>query len=316
MEWVLDRGKNNSVKGYVYVILAAMMWASSGTAGKALFEGGMKPFDLVQVRVTLSAILIFLAFLIFSRNLLWIRVKDIPFFVLLGSFGMALVTGSYLYTISKIQVAAAILIQYLAPIFVAIFSMVFWKEPVSFLKVSALCLAFGGCYLVVGGYKVQLLQMNRMGILGGLTSAITFAAYTLLGERAMHRYKPWTVLFYALAFSVLTWHLIYPPFTYLRGGFTLVQWEWILYISVVGTILPFGFFFAGINYIRSTRASATAIFEPIFAGFLALVFLGEKLQLPQIIGGVLVIAAIVMLQFQREQNEMAPAVIRKRGKRN
>ena len=310
----MDRGKNHSSKGYACVILAAMMWASSGTAGKALFEGGMEPFALVQVRVTLSAILIFLVFLIAARNLLWIRGKDIPFFFLLGSLGMALVTGSYFYTISKIQVAAAILIQYLAPIFVAIFSMVFWKEPASFRKVVALFLAFGGCYLVVGGYKIELLQMNRMGILGGLTSAIAFAGYSLLGERAMHRYLPWTVLFYALAFSVLTWHVIYPPFTYLKGSFTLVQWEWILYISVVGTILPFGLFFAGINYIRSTRASITAILEPIFAGFLALVILDEKLQLPQIIGGVLVITAIVVLQLQRERDEMAPAMIRSGGK--
>ena len=316
MEWVVDRGKNNSVKGYLCVVLAALMWASSGTAGKALFEGGMKPFDLVQVRVTLSAILIFLSLLVFSRNLLRIRAKDIPFFVLLGSLAMALVTGSYFYTISKIQVAAAILIQYLAPIFVAIFSMVFWKERPSFFKIAALFLAFGGCYLVVGGYNIELLQMNRMGILGGITSAITFAGYSLLGERAMHRYKPWTALFYALAFSVPTWHLIHPPFTYLTAGFTLAQWEWIFYISVVGTILPFGLFFAGINYMRSTRASITAILEPIFAGFLAFVLLGEKLQLPQMIGGVLVITAIVVLQLQQEQNEMAPAMIRSRGKRN
>ena len=271
MEWVVDREKNNSFKGYLCVMLAALMWASSGTAGKALFEGGMKPFELVQVRVTLSAILIFLWLLVFSKKLLRIRAKDIPFFVLLGSVAMALVTGSYFYTISKIQVAAAILIQYLAPIFVAIFSMIFWKERPSSLKIGALFLAFGGCYLVVGGYNLELLRMNRMGILGGLTSAITFAGYSLLGERCMHRYKPWTVLLYALAFSAATWHLIYPPFTYLSAGFTLVQWEWILYIAVVGTILPFGLFFAGINYIRSTRASITAILEPIFAGFLAFV---------------------------------------------
>jgi drug/metabolite transporter (DMT)-like permease len=311
---MVERMKNNSVKGYLCVILAAMMWASSGTAGKALFEGGMKPFDLVQVRVTLASVLIFLTLLAFSRNLLRIRAKDIPFFVLLGSGTMALVTGSYFYTISKIQVAAAILIQYLAPIFVAIFSMLFWKERTSFFKIAALFLAFGGCYLVVGGYNIELLQMNRLGILGGLTSAVAFAAYTLLGERAMHRYKPWAVLFYALAFSVPTWHLIHPPFAYLRGDFTLVQWGWILYISVVGTILPFGLFFAGINYIRSTRASITAIFEPIFAGFLAFVLLGERLQLPQMIGGVLVIASIVLLQLQQEQDEMAPAMIRSEGK--
>jgi len=270
----------------------------------------MSPFDLVQIRVTLASAILFLVFLIFSRDLLRMRPTDIPFFLLLGGVVMAVVTGSYLYTISKIQVAAAILIQYLAPIFVAIFAMLFWKEQPTFLKITALFLAFGGCFLVVGGYNLELLQMNLLGILGGLVSAITFAGYSLLGERAMHRYRPWTVIFYALAFSALTWHVVYSPFTYLTAGYSLAQWGWIAYISVVGTILPFGLFFAGINYIRSTRASITATLEPIFAGVLAFLLLGERLLFLQIIGGSMVILAIILIQLQQEHDELAPALIR------
>jgi drug/metabolite transporter, DME family len=306
----LSSGESSSAKGYVCVVAAALMWGSSGTAGKALFDAGMSPFDLVQIRVTLASAIIFLAFLIFSKDFLRLRARDIPFFLLLGSVVMAAVTGSYLYTISKIQVAAAILIQYLAPILVAIFAMLFWKERPTFIKITALFLAFGGCFLVVGGYNLELLQMNWLGILGGLTSAVAFAGYSLLGERAMHRYRPWTVLFYALAFSSLTWHVVYPPFTYLHGGYSLVQWGWIFYIAIVGTILPFGLFFAGINYIRSTRASITATLEPIFAGVLAFILLGETLLLLQIVGGCMVILAIVLLQLQQEHDELAPALIR------
>lgn len=306
----MSQGKCSAAKGYLCVVTAALMWASSGTAGKALFDAGMSPFDLVQIRVTLASAIIFIVFFLFSRELLRLRARDIPFFLLMGSVVMAVVTGSYLYTISKIQVAAAILIQYLAPIFVAIFAMLFWKERPTLQKIAALFLAFGGCFLVVGGYNLRLLQMNLLGILGGLTSAVTFAGYSLLGERAMHRYRPWTVLFYALAFSSLTWHLVYPPFTYFRAGYTLAQWGWIFYIAVVGTILPFGLFFAGINHIRSTRASITATLEPIFAGFLAFILLGETLLLLQVIGGCMVILAIVLLQLQQEHDEMAPALIR------
>jgi drug/metabolite transporter (DMT)-like permease len=306
----LRPGKSSAPKGYLYVIIAALMWASSGTAGKALFDAGMSPFGLVQIRVTLASAIIFLFSFIFSRDLLRLRAKDIAFFLLLGSGVTAVVMGSYFYTISKIQVAAAILLQYLAPILVAIFSMLFWKERPTLLKITALFFAFGGCFLVVGGYNLELLQMNLLGILGGLTSAIAFAGYSLLGERAMHRYKPWTVLFYALAFSALTWHVVYPPFTYVRAGYSLTQWGGICYVAIVGTVLPFGLFFAGINYIRSTRASITATLEPIFAGFLAFILLGERLLLLQVIGGAMVILAIVLLQIQQEHDELAPALIR------
>jgi drug/metabolite transporter (DMT)-like permease len=299
-----------SVKGYVCVIVGAMMWASSGTAGKALFEGGVKPLDLVQIRVTLSSLLLFLFLVLFSRGSLRIKVTDLGYFMLLGCVFMALVQGTYFYTISKIQVAAAILIQYLAPIFVAVYAMLFWKERLTFFKIAALCMAFGGCYLVVGGYNLDLLRMNRLGIMGGVASAICFAGYSLLGERGMHRYKPWTVLFYALAFSIPTWHILDPPFQYIRIPFSPVQWLWMSYIAVVGTILPFGLFFVGVNYIRSTRASITATLEPICAGFFAFFFLGEKLAPLQIMGGVMVIAAIILLQIRQEHDEMAPALIR------
>lgn len=303
----------NAVKGYSCIIAAALMWASSGTAGKALFESGITPFELVQVRVTFSAVLMTALFAVFSPRIMKIRVRDIPYFLLLGGVAMALVQITYFYAISKIQVAAAILLQYLAPIPIALFSIIFWKERLTPLKTAAIVLAFGGCYLVVGGYNLQFLHMNRFGIMGGLASAVCFASYSLLGERGMHRYNPWTVLYYAITFAALSWHIAYPPFHYITAGYTWVQWGWMSYIAVIGTFLPFGLYFVGINYVRSTRASITATLEPISAGLIAFVVLGEVMELLQILGGVLVISAIVLLQLQQEQDEMAPAEIRARA---
>lgn len=308
----MDKNKKNAIKGYLYVITSAVLWASSGTASKALFEEGITPFELTQVRITLSALFNAIGLALFNRKLLRIRFKDLGYFLLLGCLCMGTMQAAYYYAISKIQVAAAILLQYLAPIFVATFAMCFWKERVTLPKLISLLLAFGGCYLVVGGYNLQLLQMNRMGVLAGLAAAVGFSSYTLLGERGMHRYEPWTVLFYALVFATLTWHVFYPPFQYIRAGFTLTQWLWILYIVLVTSILGFGLYFVAINYIRATRTVITATLEPIAAGFMAFFFLGEKLEFLQILGGCLVIGAIVMLQIQQEHDEMAPATIRER----
>ena len=291
-------------------MVAAIMWASSGVAGKALFAGGITPFELVQVRVTVSTLLLALFLSLYSRNLFRIRIKDLGYFFLLGGVAMALVQVTYFYAISKIQVAAAIFIQYLAPVMVAFFSICFWKERLTPTKFLSLVISLAGCYLVVGGYNLHLMQMNRVGILCGLASAICFATYTLFGERGMHRYSPWTVLFYAFLFATFTWHIIYPPFQYLRAGYSLNQWGWLLYISVIGTLIPFALFFVGVNFIRSTRASITATLEPISAGFFAYLFLGEVLEPLQIVGGAMVVGAIVLLQLKREHDELAPVLIR------
>ncbi|MDX2501183.1 MAG: DMT family transporter, partial [Deltaproteobacteria bacterium] len=93
-------------------------------------------------------------------------------------------------------------------------------------------------------------------------------------------------------------------------SYSPVVWFWILFIGVLGTILPFGFYYEGINLIRSTPSSITATLEPITAGFLSFIFLKETLGPLQIFGGVLVIASIVVLQYRQEVDESTPEVIR------
>ena len=190
--------KSTMAKGYLSVIAAALLWASCGTAGKALFNAGMSPFILVQTRVTIASVIIGMVLLVGKPSLLRIRVRDIGYFLLFGGVFMALMQLSYFLAISKIQVAAAILVQYLAPVLVAGYSMIFWHERVTARKVIALILSIAGCYLVVGGYSLKLLSMNREGIMWALLSAFAFASTTLLGEKGMQRHNPWTSLTYAL----------------------------------------------------------------------------------------------------------------------
>jgi drug/metabolite transporter (DMT)-like permease len=303
-------GTGSPAKGYICVITAAVLWASSGSAGKGLFSGGITPFDLVQVRVTVSSVLLALIFGLFARHLFRIRVRDIGYFCLLGGVVMALVQGTYFFAISKIQVAAAIFIQYLSPVIVALYSSLFWRERLTPGKIGALVLSMAGCYLVVGGYNLELLHMNRIGLLAGLLSAFCFAAYSLISERGMHRYTPWTVLFYAMVFASLSWNLFYSPFKYLRAGYSPDQWVWMIYIGIFGTAMPFGLYLIGVNHIRSTRASITSTLEPISAAFIAYLFLGETLEPLQALGGALVVAAIVLLQLRRERDLLTPALVR------
>lgn len=301
--------------GYLCVVAAAVMWASSGTAGKGLFLAGMTPFELVQVRVTLASLVMALVLGILAPTQLRIRRRDAVYMLLLGGLVTAAVQFTYLFSISKIQVVAAILIQYTAPILVAAYSVLFWGERFTISKALAVVLALIGCYLVVGAYNVDLLHMNRLGIFSAVCSAFLFAVYTLVGERMMHRYPPWTIVFYSMLFAAVTWNVVQPPLEFLRSSHTAVEWGLILYIVLFGTVAAFGLFFTGVNHIRSTRASITSTLEPISAGFIAFVFLGESLAPLQIFGAVLVIAAIVLLQVEREQSELTPELVRSAGRK-
>lgn len=305
--------------GYLCVITAAVLWAVSGSSGKYLFQQGMTPLQLVQIRVTLAGSLLFLGLLLRQRSLLRIAAGDIVYFVILGVIGMAMVQFTYLFAISKIKVAAAILLQYLAPCLIALYSVTFAREKLTGLTLTAVLGATLGCYLVVGAYSFDLLALNKLGLIGGLCAAVSFAFYSIYGERGMRRYNPWTVLFYALLGAAIFWnsaHFLWngapAPFASLRQTYSATSWALIMYIVVFGTVVPFGLYFEGISRIRSTRASITAMLEPITAGLTAYLFLGETMEPLQLLGGALVIASVILLQLRPEVDDKAPSLIRAR----
>lgn len=296
--------------GYCYVMVAALLWAVSGSSAKFLFHQGISPFQLVQLRITLAAVCLFIWLFLKNKSLLSISKDDLIYFLILGICGMAAVQFTYLFAISKIHVAAAILLQYMAPIFIALFSVIFVKEKLKRSTLAAIAIATTGCWLVVGAYNLNVLSMNILGIFSGIASAIAFAWYSVHGEYGMRKYNPWTVLFYAILFAALVWNVLHPPLEAFFHAHSLLEWWWIFYIAIFGTVLPFGLYLEGVNLIRATRASITGMLEPITAGVLSYIFLNEIMEPLQLAGGVLVIFAIILLQFRQEFDDKAPAMIR------
>jgi len=285
--------------GYVYVVLAAGLWALSGTAAKYLFQGGMSPFELVQLRTTISAAMLFVWLAVRKRSLLSIARKDYLYFPLLGIM-LGAMQFTYLYSISRIQVAAAVLLQYQAPALIAAYALFFNRKRLSVVTLASLFGAVMGCYLMVGAYNLDLLHMNRAGIISGLASAVAFALYSVRSEYGMRTYAPWTMLFYALLFAAVIWNVLHPPFSAFHARYGASAWQWILFIGLFGTVLPFGLYNEGIKRICSTRASITATLEPVMAGVVAYGFLGEMMEPWQIMGAGIVIASILLLQAKQD----------------
>ncbi|HOV86446.1 MAG TPA: DMT family transporter [Syntrophobacteraceae bacterium] len=295
------------------VVAAAFFWAVSGSSGKYLFHQGLTPFQVVQLRVTLAALFLFLFLAVFRRDLLPIRGRDLPYFVGLGIGGMAMVSFTYFFTISRIQVAAAILLQYLAPAIIAVYAVVFWHERLTRPTITALVGSTLGCYFAVGAYNLEFLTLNWLGLVSGIGSGIAYAWYAVQAEKGMRRYHPWTVLFYALLLAALFWNLALPPFQAFGGNYDPLEWFWILYIALLGTVVPYGLYTQGINLIRSTRAGITATLEPILAAVVSYFFLGEVPAPLQVMGGAMVIGSIILLQLRQESDERSPDRIRSRG---
>ncbi|MBW2093932.1 MAG: EamA family transporter [Deltaproteobacteria bacterium] len=299
-----------TTRGILACLGAALLWGANGVASKYLMNGGLSPFVWSQGRLTIASILMILWLLVVNPKSLRVTPRHLLHFVLLGSIGMAGVNACYFAAISKISTAAAILIEYLAPAFIAVFAWAFMQQRMGPLKLIALLLALAGCYLVVGGYNLNLLNMNLAGMLWGLGAAFTYSFYIVYSEFSLRSYSPWTVTCYALIVASITWNIVLGPSKMLSMGWDIPSWTTIFLASTIGTVVPFGLFAYGIEHLRSTRATIIATFEPIAAGLIAFVFLGERLLGLQIIGGMAVLSAVAMIQWEKEHDERAPAMIK------
>jgi len=293
--------KKTERSGYLYISIGATLWGVSSVVAKSLFIIGLPPAELVQIRLTLATLTLLLVLLIFDKKRMIISLKDVPYFFVLGFVGVAGVQFTYYYTISKIHVGPAVLIQYLSPVWVALYAFVFQKEPLSKRKIAALLLALLGCYFTVGGHRLDLLRLNRIGIVSGLISSLFFSFYALYGEKGLKKYDPWTLILYGFGFGAVFYWLLISPMKVIAGGYSLKIWVAFLYIAIFSTLIPFGLYFKGIERVRATRASITATWEPVVAGLTAYFVLGEVLSPLQVVGGFGVIAAIVLLQMAKEK---------------
>ncbi len=311
-----NKEKKESKSGYLYVVLAALLWAISGSSSKFLFNNGISPSSLVQLRVVISTVILFFILFFYNRSLLKISSKkDIIRFMLLGMAGMASVQYFYFLAISKINVSIAILLEYFSSVFIVLYTLIFTKEKISGIIIIALAGTVAGCYLVVGAYNLDILSMNKGGIIAGFFAALSFAFYTLQGEYVMHKYKPETVLFYALFGASIVWNILISPLESFGHEYSLVMWGHILFIGIIGTIVPFGLYFKGISLIRSTKANITATLEPIAAGLIAYFFLDETMESLQIFGALMVLGAIVLLQLRDEFDANSPEAVRRESKK-
>ncbi|MGD9136786.1 MAG: EamA family transporter [Desulfobacterales bacterium] len=295
-------GRKKGKLGYFYVALAAVLFAISGTSSKFLFHSGITPYQLIQLRTTLAFTSLLIWLCLRDLALLKISTIDLPYFLALGVLGIGAAQFLYLFAISKISVAAAILLHYTGPVFVALYVVFVQRQKISILSILAILGTLAGCILVVGAYNIQLLALNRIGIISGMLAAVSFAIYSVLSEYGMRKYTPWTVLLYGMLFAALIWNVLHPPLEALLHKYAPAQWGWIFFIGICGTVFPFGLYFEGIKRIRPTHASITATLEPISAGVIASIFLGEVMLPLQIIGGLIVIVSIISLQLTKADN--------------
>lgn len=285
-------GRNPGVWGLAAIVLAATLWSIAAIVASELFQSGVKPFELAAARSVIAAIGLAMTSQVrpSSRKLLDWRILAL-------GLSLAFVTVSYYVAIDRLAVAVALVIQYTAPALVVVFTALQTRRLPTPVTTIAVIIALLGVVLV-SGWGTGQLQFDALGLIAAGISALMFASYTLLSAAIVNTYGAIGVMFRAFVVSSLFWIAFQLSQGFPAAVFVPGNVPGILFVGVGGTLVPFSLLCWGIQQIRADRAAITATLEPVIATVLAWIWLGQTLSLMQIVGGILVLLAVVSLQLR------------------
>lgn len=287
-------------RGYIMILCAALFWGISATAAKSLLNRDIDTLLIVQTRVSFSCLLMLAFYALFRRDILIVPVRQLWKFALIGIIGVAGANFTYYFTIKESTVATGILIQYTAPLLVMGYAAFSREEEITLLKVTAAVISLAGCFFAVGGYDLAVLKITPLGLVSGLGSVVCFAFLNIYSRHVLAQYNMWTVTFYSLAFASVFWLSVNPPWNVIEQSPSGEMWGALFLLAVVSVLIPHSLYFSGLRYVVPSRAIITSTFEPIVAIVTAAWFLREHLELLQVLGAVVVLAAILLLQVKQE----------------
>lgn len=288
--------------GYLMAAGAAVMWGVSGVIARYLIgQGQHQPTELLFFRTSLAAIaLIIWAAVRGARSGdSWLISRgDVPLFLLMGGIGLVANQGLYYLALAKVDVGYALLFQYLSPVMLMGYGLLTRTEQMTGGKLLAATTAVAGCALMVLGNSGGAGSISVTGTLLAIGSGIGFAFYAVLGKHLQGRYSTIGMMAWAFLIAALIWALINPAWALPWSTYKLANWSFFLYLATFATVIPFGLFLFSLRYIEASQSSLTSMVEPVVAAAVAWLWLDERLTFVQIIGGVAVISAVILLQVE------------------
>ena len=235
------------------------------------------------------------------------RLRELPFILLFGVVGLALVQFLYFVAIKRLPIGVGLIIEYIAPVLIALWTRYVWKRRLPRAVWVAMAVALGGLAMVVELWRGT--SLDGAGVAAALAAALCYATYVLAGEHGVRTRDTVSLTTIGFIFAALFYAIIQPWWTFpfarssvdvsLLGRLDMLHapvWGMYLWVILLGCVAPFLLYFGSLKHISATRASLVAMLEPVVASLVAYAWLGETFGAWQIVCGCVVLAALALAQ--------------------
>ncbi len=298
--------------GYALTMAAAGLFAVNGTVSTlALTEAEIPPTQLTALRCTGAAIGLLVVLALVAPGRLRVTWREVPFLAVFGVVGVALTQFLYYVAIREMPVGIALVFEMTAPVFIALYVWLVRGEKVRGRLWVALLLSLSGLVLVAEVWQDGG-SLSPLGVGAALLAALCLATYYLMGERGTVTRDPVALTCWSFVAAAVFWAIAAPwwqfdagplaePVPLSLGSLELPLWVLIVWIVVLGAMVPFGLSIAGLRPRAPTAAGLVATIERVFASSVAWLWLEQVLTGWQVAGGVVVLTGIVLAQTARSQ---------------
>ena len=273
--------ERSRMTGCLQVLAAAIMWGSNGVLVNLI---PLPSYIIAFFRVALGTIVISVGILLSRRTRLF--KADYPIrklFVL----GVLLCLGWVLLfeAMKLLPIAEAVLLNYTAPIFVAILAVKFLKEKITGRITASLVLSFIGIVLIVFS-NGTFAGINLLGAIVGLSAGLSYAVFIVLSKDALSRVPNYTLVLYSNLFAAI---VLSPSILDMHSPLSLNVWILILIMAIFNTAFAVSLYFRGLRKIQAQEAAILAYLEPVSATLFGFAFLKQTPTIMVIVGGILVV---------------------------
>jgi len=275
---------NSKFLGYSYVAMAAIIWGSNGVIVNSV------PYDAYAIaflRVLFASLTLLPIVLLTRKPEMMSAARS---WRVMLSLGLLLALGWTLlfHSMKLITIANAVLLNFTAPIFVALLAPLFLKEKLNKSTLLALAISVAGIAVISYQQNLQISDLNLLGVILGLLAGLAYAGFIIASKKALSSFSSQVIAFYSYSVASI---FLFPFVIGTEFSSDLTSWMLLLVLGIFNTGFAVTLYLKGLAMIKAQKAVVLTYLEPASAVVFGFLFLSQQPTPHMLVGGFLILIA-------------------------
>jgi len=294
--------KNTNLLGVVLIIGSSIGFGLSPTFATFAYDNGASVVGTLLARFCVATMLMLIVRKVSSQETKWPKPRLFLQIFLLGAFGYFIATLLYFTALKNIDSGLAIIIVSCGPVIVVLLS--WWLLGTKPSRIIVVCLASTTIGVIIAAGQVG--SGDAISVVLVLIVAVEYSFYIVFSSQILPKVDLLTgvtIVMFGAATSFVIYFFLAPSSVEMSFPNNINGWISVVLLATVATVIPTATLYAGMKLIGTGKTAVLQTFEPVSSIVAGVIFLGEPLTMPRVIGAIFVIGAVGSLAASESRNE-------------